>query len=282
MPRKRELDLRPIYYCYGLFDWLGVPRYIGKGKDGSKRENSHHKQFDLVNWRKNEFIEQTWIILDEIPKVIIRKNLTEKEAFETEIALIAAIGRIDKGTGTLVNMTDGGEGQSNPSEQTRELMSKRAKERAIREGPDYRSEMSRKGAAATSLVLTTERRREIGKNTVRDLDKCREDGRRGAAALTPEQRMINGRKTANAQSYEFRSNYTRESAAKISPEVLKARGRAGAAGLIQKYGKSGNYEKLKEWWTPEKHRESGIKANKTRLLNIEKRRLENLDKENTD
>lgn len=108
--RKKNLDTHHIYYCYGLFDWCGVPRYIGKGKEGSKREEGHEKQTDLINIAKNEFIEQTWIMLGEIPKTIIRDNLTEAEAFATEIALIKAIGRLCLGTGPLTNMTEGGEG----------------------------------------------------------------------------------------------------------------------------------------------------------------------------
>ena len=110
MRSKKNLDPRPIYYVYVLFDWLGVPRYIGKGKEGTERENNHEKKSDSQNWLKNEFIEQTWIMLEEIPKVIIRKGLTELEAFTTEIALIKAIGRIDLNTGPLTNMTNGGDG----------------------------------------------------------------------------------------------------------------------------------------------------------------------------
>src|SRR6202790_667465 len=110
MPRKRQLDLRPIYYTYALFDWMGVPRWIGKGKE--KRIDDHEKQSDPKNQLKNEFIEQTWIMLGEIPKTIIRDELTEIEAFAVERALINAIGRIDLGTGPLTNVTDGGEGTS--------------------------------------------------------------------------------------------------------------------------------------------------------------------------
>ncbi len=43
---------------------------------------------------------------------IIADNLTKEEACELEILLISEYGRIDQGTGTLSNLTDGGEGTS--------------------------------------------------------------------------------------------------------------------------------------------------------------------------
>ncbi|MET5115706.1 NUMOD3 domain-containing DNA-binding protein, partial [Burkholderia pseudomallei] len=41
---------------------------------------------------------------------IVIENVTEKEANEKEVELILYYGRRDLGTGTLVNMTNGGEG----------------------------------------------------------------------------------------------------------------------------------------------------------------------------
>lgn len=42
--------------------------------------------------------------------VILRQNLDENTAYEWEVFYIAHYGRIDKGTGILWNMTDGGDG----------------------------------------------------------------------------------------------------------------------------------------------------------------------------
>jgi hypothetical protein len=109
MPRRRsKFDPQPIYYVYVLFDWQGIPRYIGKGKDD--RWLGHEKTPDPINQLKNEFIEQTWAVLGEIPKIKIQENIIESTAYAVEEALILAIGRIDKGTGPLTNLTDGGPG----------------------------------------------------------------------------------------------------------------------------------------------------------------------------
>lgn len=97
-----------VFYVYVLFDAFGVPRYVGKGKDD--RWIMHERYSDPKNWMKNEFIERTWILLDEIPKIKVREELLETDAYEIEIALIRSIGRWPDGP--LTNMTDGGEGSS--------------------------------------------------------------------------------------------------------------------------------------------------------------------------
>lgn len=50
---------------------------------------------------------------------IISDNCTKEEACEIEIYLIKYYGRIDLKTGTLVNLTDGGEGNRNLSQESR-------------------------------------------------------------------------------------------------------------------------------------------------------------------
>lgn len=50
---------------------------------------------------------------------ILKTDLTWEEAAELEIMLISYYGRRDLNLGTLVNLTDGGDGQSNPSKESR-------------------------------------------------------------------------------------------------------------------------------------------------------------------
>jgi hypothetical protein len=126
-----------IYFVYILFDWLGIPRYVGKG-GGDPNRDLWHSRYDSSNLMKNEFIERTWIMLEEIPSIRIRENLTEIEAFETEIVLIKAIGRSDQGKGPLTNMTDGGEGASGYkySDLAKAIMSEKSIQRNAR--PDHK------------------------------------------------------------------------------------------------------------------------------------------------
>ncbi len=85
-------------------------RYIGKGK-GKRMESDINRRYKvpLKNRKK------------------VATGLTEQEAFILEEFLIALYGRIDLKTGTLTNLTDGGEGASGwiPSKEYRENASKR-------------------------------------------------------------------------------------------------------------------------------------------------------------
>jgi len=56
---------------------------------------------------------------DYVTEVIL-KDLTSQEAKEVEIYLISYYGRRDLGTGTLVNLTDGGDGVKNTSQETKD------------------------------------------------------------------------------------------------------------------------------------------------------------------
>jgi hypothetical protein len=84
------------YYVYEYLREDGTPYYIGKGR----RNRAFTQQGHVVPLPSKDRIR------------IIVKNLTDQEARDLEIALIAKYGRKDLGTGILRNMTDGGEGSS--------------------------------------------------------------------------------------------------------------------------------------------------------------------------
>jgi hypothetical protein len=108
---KRKLDTRRIYFVYKLIrPWNGRVCYYGKGC--GKRHLRHAAQH-AVRGHYNPYLRNIFNKAGgNLPAIIIRNGLTEVEAFEIEIALIAAIGRADKGLGPLANMTDGGDGSS--------------------------------------------------------------------------------------------------------------------------------------------------------------------------
>jgi hypothetical protein len=92
-----------IYYTYAWLRVDGTPYYIGKGHG--------NRAYD----RGRAFCPP----LDRI--LILKRNLTEGDAFKHEIYMIAVYGRKDLGKGILHNRTDGGDGASGAvrSEETR-------------------------------------------------------------------------------------------------------------------------------------------------------------------
>ena len=86
--------MESIYYTYAYLREDKTPYYIGKGKK-KRAYDAMHKPVGKPP------IERI---------LILKKNLTESEAFKHEIYMIAVFGRIDKGTGILRNKSDGGEG----------------------------------------------------------------------------------------------------------------------------------------------------------------------------
>ena len=95
------------YYTYAYLREDRTPYYIGKGQ--GKRIYSKNRRIKPPK--------------DKSRIIFLKQNLTEEEAFKHEIYMIDVFGRKDLGTGILHNLTDGGEGISNLSDETRKKMS---------------------------------------------------------------------------------------------------------------------------------------------------------------
>jgi len=100
-----------MFYTYLWLREDGTPYYVGKG---------FGRRAHIDHWLKGR--------VRRVPpkeRIVIYPAESEKDAFDTECALIWYYGRKDLGTGILRNLTDGGEGPSGavPSASTRELLS---------------------------------------------------------------------------------------------------------------------------------------------------------------
>ena len=84
------------FYTYAYLREDRTPYYIGKGQ--RKRIYSTHRKVKPPK--------------DKSRIIFLKQNLTEKEAFNHEVYMIAVFGRKDLGTGILHNRTNGGEGCS--------------------------------------------------------------------------------------------------------------------------------------------------------------------------
>lgn len=109
-------------YVYAYLREDRTPYYIGKGV-GNRYKDPHG-----VAIPPDDRIQ------------FIKTNLTDQEAIQLEIELIAKYGRKDLGTGILRNLTDGGEGMLNPGPDVRKKLSDaKAGKRPNNYGKKYKS-----------------------------------------------------------------------------------------------------------------------------------------------
>ncbi len=137
------------YYVYQLrLVNSDVPFYIGKGC--RYRKNSHLSESSLKRQSlKNSIIKKAMKDGVEILSEILFSGLSEPEALNKEVELIAFYGRRDIGTGILANHTDGGDGMT-----------------GWKVSPETRKKIGRSSAGRVASELARERmsKSQTGKN----------------------------------------------------------------------------------------------------------------------
>lgn len=143
-----------VFYIYVYFDPSRDLEaiYVGKGK--GKRSHAH-----LTRTDKHPFTQrlQKMAKLGVIPIIERYEGLTEEAAFALEIALIAEIGRKDLSKGTLLNLSDGGEGPNGCvfSAEAREKIASKQRGRPL---PQEHRDNIAKGTKGRVVSIETKRK----------------------------------------------------------------------------------------------------------------------------
>jgi len=96
--------------------------YVGKGAMSRPRSHLKKSSKTRLSYLLRKRLSEGYVL-----NPIIIKAESDADAKEMERLLIALIGREDQGLGPLFNLTDGGEGMTNPSLKTRQLLSEAGK-----------------------------------------------------------------------------------------------------------------------------------------------------------
>jgi hypothetical protein len=140
------------YYVYEYLREDNTPYYIGKGRKDRWKSKDH-----TVGIPPKERV------------IFVAKNLTEEEAKQLEVELIAKYGRKDLGTGILRNMTNGGEGSSGRIA-TKEMIAKLKEARAKQVTTEETREKMRQ--IHTGRIHSEETKRKMSESAVgRKLNK---------------------------------------------------------------------------------------------------------------
>ena len=167
--------------------------------------------------------------------VIIKDNLTEQEAKDLEIELIAKHGRIDLGEGYLINKTDGGEGNNGwiASEETKRKMSEAQKGKILTEETKRKLSKAHKGK-----ILTEDHKRKMseankGKSVSEETRKKISEANKGKTHTEESKRKMSEaakvkiftedhrRNLSEAAKGKKRGPHTEETRKKISETKLK-------------------------------------------------------------
>ena len=163
--------MEKIFYTYAYLRKVDrTPYYIGKGK-GKRAYDRHTHRVKVPDDR------------DRI--IFLKENVSEKEAWDYEREMIQFYGRKDLGTGILRNLSDGGEGPSNPSPETR-------KRNAETSRIQYQMGIGIGGLTKEQ----EERRKENARKGKAEWDKLHPEMCGGSLGRTPEQHSADSARAA--------------------------------------------------------------------------------------
>jgi hypothetical protein len=133
------------FYTYAYLREDGTPYYIGKGSNDR-----------IYGWHRHIPVPK-----DKDRILFLKQNLTEEESFKHEKYMIYVLGRKDLGTGILINLTEGGGGNSGwiPSEETKKKMSEKRKGKVCSEETKKKMSETLKGR-----TLSEDHKRKISES----------------------------------------------------------------------------------------------------------------------
>lgn len=88
----------------------GLPFYVGQG--AHRKGDTDRCKYQRMYCKHRPHVQWKWDSLDEPVAVLHSDNLTKSEADALEMLLIARLGRVNNGTGILLNITAGGNSNS--------------------------------------------------------------------------------------------------------------------------------------------------------------------------
>lgn len=177
--------------------------YIGKGKGGRAFSTNNRNKYwhNIVN-------------LSGYTVEIIKDNLLHEDAIKIEIELIKLYGRKDLGLGTLVNMTDGGEGKGAhiKTEKERNDISERMKNKKYWKG--------RRHSEVTKKVMSEKAKGRIMSEETRKKISIARTGSKRSQEFRENRSRINKERTLSDLSKEKMKELCRKMSIKISRKVI--------------------------------------------------------------
>lgn len=210
------------FYVYIIFDLNGTPRYVGKGK--GDRWLYHESRTRFHNPFLKGLVSSAKQAGRELPKIKLCEHLTEREAWQLEVILIAAIGRRNIGLGPLANLSDGGDGPAGMRfpESAKETLSAVLSGRKL---TDAHKAKIRKGLRRIGFVPRTDHL--VAYNELNTKGKPKQwKGRSRDSFVAKQLGRVPGNRKGKRASEDTRRKI-REAKARQAPIPQEARDRAG-------------------------------------------------------